>query len=139
MNRSFSEVVKSEVDRSVQAINDDVKSVQITLNKVVEAKESEANMMLFGLKEVFGLISVLKVIRLGKKSDKIVKPILLKFDVAKIKELIFKNISRMKTLDDSLKNIRFSHDLIIQQRSDLQKLLDDAKRIEESCKEGFLY
>ncbi|ESO11735.1 hypothetical protein HELRODRAFT_166759 [Helobdella robusta] len=52
MNRSsFSKVVKSEVGRSVQAINDDVKSVQITLNKIVEAKEGEANMILFGLKK----------------------------------------------------------------------------------------
>ncbi|ESO01780.1 hypothetical protein HELRODRAFT_160942 [Helobdella robusta] len=46
---------------------------------------------------------------------------------------------KMKTLDDSLKNIRLSHDLTIQQRSDLKKLLDDAKKKKESCKEDFLY
>ncbi|ESO11892.1 hypothetical protein HELRODRAFT_166983 [Helobdella robusta] len=154
---SFLVVVKSEVGRSLRAINNDVKSVQITLNKVVEAKKRKANIMLLGLKEgaddddrvhkiinhltdgVFGLKNVLKVIRLGKKGDKIVRPIFLRFDDAKIKELIFKNIRRMKTLDDSLKNIRLSHDLTIQQRSELKKLLDDAKRKKESCKEGFLY
>ncbi|ESO12151.1 hypothetical protein HELRODRAFT_158602 [Helobdella robusta] len=92
MNRSFSEVVKSEVGRGVQAINNDSKSVQITLNK-----------------------------REGSQHDAI-----------RIEE-------RMKTLDDSLKNIRLSHNLTIQQRSDLKKLLDDAKKKEESCKEGFLY
>ncbi|ESN97297.1 hypothetical protein HELRODRAFT_184429 [Helobdella robusta] len=40
--------------------------------------------------------NIVKPLRLGKKSDNVVRPILIKFDDVKVKELIFKNIVKMR-------------------------------------------
>ncbi|ESO02924.1 hypothetical protein HELRODRAFT_174391 [Helobdella robusta] len=101
MTRSFASVVSSEVVKSVQIINDDVKKVQKTLTNVMESKEREANIVVFRLSEgtddrnrvckiishltggVCGETNIIKLVRLGKKNDTVVRPILVKFDDVK--------------------------------------------------------
>ncbi|ESN90912.1 hypothetical protein HELRODRAFT_182503 [Helobdella robusta] len=140
MTRSFASVVSSEVVKSVQIINDDVKKVQKTLTNVMESKEREANIVVFRLSEgtddrnrvckiishltggVCGETNIIKLVRLGKKNDTVVRPILVKFDDVKVKELVFKNVFKMKSVGDNLSHVGLSHDLTVEQRDELKKL-----------------
>ncbi|ESO01078.1 hypothetical protein HELRODRAFT_175105 [Helobdella robusta] len=157
MTRSFASVVSSEVVKSVQIINDDVKKVQKTLTNVMESKEREANIVVFRLSEgtddrnrvckiishltggVCGETNIIKLVRLGKKNDTVVRPILVKFDDVKVKELVFKNVFKMKSVGDNLSHVGLSHDLTVEQRDELKKLMDDARQMEKNSTEGFLY
>ncbi|ESN95193.1 hypothetical protein HELRODRAFT_184465 [Helobdella robusta] len=157
MTRSFASVVSSEVVKSVQIINDDVKKVQKTLTNVMESKEREANIVVFRLSEgtddrnrvckiishltggVCGETNIIKLVRLGKKNDTVVRPILVKFDDVKVKELVFKNVFKMKSVSDNLSHVGLSHDLTVEQRDELKKLMDDARQMEKNSTEGFLY
>ncbi|ESO08422.1 hypothetical protein HELRODRAFT_169264 [Helobdella robusta] len=94
MMRSFASVVSTEVKQSAKIINEDLKNVRKTLNDVADAKEREANAMLFRLGEglddkdrVIKMIAkltddtvngknILKVFRLGKRGEGVVRPIL---------------------------------------------------------------
>ncbi|ESO06893.1 hypothetical protein HELRODRAFT_170928 [Helobdella robusta] len=157
LNRSFASVVSGEMKKGVQSINQDVKIVQKKLQDVVDNKEREANIIMFNLKEgsddnarvcqildhltegVCGEKNVLKMMRLGKKNDNAIRPILIKFNNIEAKSHVFNGIRKMKTLKDDLACTRLSHDFSIDQRAVLKKLLKEAKEAEEGCKQGFLY
>ncbi|ESO04235.1 hypothetical protein HELRODRAFT_172591 [Helobdella robusta] len=51
LNKTFASVVGSEVKKSVDSINLEVKNVSKTINSFVESKERETNMIVFRLKE----------------------------------------------------------------------------------------
>ncbi|ESO08334.1 hypothetical protein HELRODRAFT_169144 [Helobdella robusta] len=74
-------------------------------------------------------LNVVKLLRLGKKSDNVERPILIKFDDVKVKELIFKNIVKMRSVGNGLTCVGLSHDLTVEKRNELKKFLDDARSI----------
>ena len=82
---------------------------------------------------------VIKIIRLGKKNDKLVRPILIKLGNLTIKKKIFKNLYKMKSLREDLNSVGIGHDLTMEQRNELKKLIDEAKIKEAGCNDGFLY
>ncbi|ESO10274.1 hypothetical protein HELRODRAFT_183799 [Helobdella robusta] len=157
MMRSFASVVSTEVKQSAKIINEDLKNVRKTLNDVADAKEREANAMLFRLGEglddkdrVIKMIAkltddtvngknILKVFRLGKRGKRVVRPILIKFDDVKSKEYFFTNLYKLRSLNDDFAHVKLSHDLTVDQRKELKRILDDAKARETNCKEIFLY
>ncbi|ESN90773.1 hypothetical protein HELRODRAFT_182601 [Helobdella robusta] len=155
MMRSFASVVSTEVKQSAKIINEDLKNVRKTLNDVANAKEREANAMLFRLGEglddkdrVIKMIAkltddtvngkkILKVFRLGKRGEGVVRPILIKFDDVKSKEYFFTNLYILRSLNEDFAHVKLSHDLTVDQRKELKRILDDAKARETNCKEGF--
>ncbi|ESN91337.1 hypothetical protein HELRODRAFT_165359 [Helobdella robusta] len=157
MMRSFASVVSTEVKQSAKIINEDLKNVRKTLNDVADAKEREANAMLLRLGEglddkdrVTKMIAkltddtvngknILKVFRLGKRGKGVVRPILIKFDDVKSKEYFFTNLYKLRSLNDDFAHVKLIHDLTVDQRKKLKRILDDAKARETNCKEGFLY
>ncbi|ESO05976.1 hypothetical protein HELRODRAFT_160080 [Helobdella robusta] len=121
--REKNKKIISEVKKSVQSLNVDVKNVQKTLMDVVDHRDREANLMMFKLSEgpddkarVCKIIdhltgvecsekSILRMMRIGKKSDS-------------------------TSLDRDLASARLSHDLSNDQRIELKKLLNEAKDME---------
>ncbi|ESN92865.1 hypothetical protein HELRODRAFT_164998 [Helobdella robusta] len=107
-----------------------------TLSDTAEKKEHENNVMRFRLKEgeadrtnVFTDKNVIKLIRISKKNENVVvRPILIKFDDLKIKDLLFKNIYKLKTIGDDLAQVRLSHDLAREQRIKLKIVLEEAQK-----------
>ncbi|ESN98378.1 hypothetical protein HELRODRAFT_184401, partial [Helobdella robusta] len=83
--------------------------------------------------------NIVKIYRLGKKSDNITRPILIKFDDVKNKELVLRNSHRLKSIGDDLTGIGLSHDLTSEQWTELKQLVSSAKKQESEDKEGFLY
>ncbi|ESO12254.1 hypothetical protein HELRODRAFT_158732 [Helobdella robusta] len=75
--------------------------------------------------------------KLGKKNDSVIRPILIKFNNIEAKSLVFNGIRKMKSLNGDLACARLSHDLSIDQKAVLKKLLNEARVVEEGCKEGF--
>ncbi|ESN91433.1 hypothetical protein HELRODRAFT_165467 [Helobdella robusta] len=57
--------------------------------------------------------------RLARKSDNI-RPLLVKLKFKALKDLIMKNQSNLKKLDDDLKGINIGHDMTKEQRADLK-------------------
>ncbi|ESO02213.1 hypothetical protein HELRODRAFT_161456 [Helobdella robusta] len=133
-----------------------IKNVQKKLNDATDIKEREKNLVLFRRAEgdddkervmkIFNQSTrnevaekaVVKVTRLGKKQEKINRPLLLSLDSVESKNLIMDNVSRMKSLDDVLKGVWLSHDLSNDQRDELKKLINDAKK-QESVSGDFLF
>ncbi|ESN99199.1 hypothetical protein HELRODRAFT_162707 [Helobdella robusta] len=157
LNKTFASVVGSEVKKSVDSINLEVKNVSKTINTVIESKERETNMIVFRLKEgdadktsIEKIVkhmtkgtcdqkNIVKIYRLGKKSDIITRPILIKFDDGKNKELVLRNSHRLKSIGDDLTGIGLSHDLTSEQRTELKQLVSSAKKQESEDKEGKCY
>ncbi|ESO12280.1 hypothetical protein HELRODRAFT_158762 [Helobdella robusta] len=151
------DVINIEVKKNVDVINTEVKCLQETLNESAEQKERENNMMIFRLKESDadkkhvlkilnhlsdGVITdknVIKLIRIGKRSEHVIRPILLKFDDLRLKDLLFKNIGKMKTIGDDLAQVRLSHDLTREQRNQLKKFLEEAQKKTVDSKGDFLF
>ncbi|ESO04329.1 hypothetical protein HELRODRAFT_172690 [Helobdella robusta] len=156
MGTTFADIVRREVKDRVDVINDGVKAVHKTLNDATILKERELNLVFFRLDEgnsdrsnIMKILKhlsdetsekdIVKVMRLGKKKDGAVRPILVKFDNLNVKNNIMRNVSRMKSLSEEFKHIGLSHDLTIDQRKEHRALVDKAKVDEAADKSGFLY
>ncbi|ESO11913.1 hypothetical protein HELRODRAFT_167006 [Helobdella robusta] len=166
LKKSIDEIGKS-LDEKVNAIRanhvairSQLDSIECTSGKKLNQKISglkEANAMLFRLGEglddndrVIKMISkltddtaneknILKVFRLEKRDEGVVRPILIKFDGVKSKEYFFTNFYKLRSLNDDFAHVKLSHDLTVDQRKELKKILDDAKARETNCEKGFLY
>ncbi|ESO00492.1 hypothetical protein HELRODRAFT_175929 [Helobdella robusta] len=81
--------------------------------------------------------NIVKIYRLGKRSDIITRPILIKFDDAKNKELVLRNSHRLKSIGDDLTGIGLSHDVTSEQRNELKQLVSCGKKQESQDNEIF--
>ncbi|ESN89884.1 hypothetical protein HELRODRAFT_183091 [Helobdella robusta] len=136
---------------------DEISNFRNEMTRSFASVEREANIVVFRLSEgtddrnrvckiishltggVCGETNIIKLVRLGKKNDTVVRPILVKFDDVKVKELVFKNVFKMKSVGDNLSHVGLSHDLTVEQRDELKKLMDDARQMEKNSTEGILY
>ena len=156
LNSTWADIVNREIGKNIDVVGKEVKLVQKTLNDATEAKDREKNLMIFQLKEstddkesVFKLLrflsgdtlkdsDVLKFFRLGKKVEGLTRPVLVKFENNIVKELILRSSHKLKT-NSELNMVRVSHDLTVEQRSQLKELVGEAKTKEVECKDGFLF
>ena len=74
--------------------------------------------------------------RLGAKSDK-TRPIMVKFFEKKYKNLIMENLSKLKSYKD--RNVGISHDLNKDQRMERNKLVEEAKKLDNDEKGEFVH
>lgn len=84
--------------------------------------------------------SVFKLRRIGKQDT--ARPLLITFSELEFKTLVMKNAFLMKTLKDldpDFNGAVIRHDLTPDQRSSLNKYINEAKAKEASDKNGFLY
>ena len=157
INATWAAVAGREVKKSVDVISERVDGVQKMLNEVAEMKDKEMNMMIFRLAEsssdrenVFKILRHLsnekvtesddiKIIRLGRKTENVNRPVLVRFKTVESKELVMRNVFLMKTLSDDLSHVNIRHDLTKDQRVEYKKLIEEAKTKESACKDGFLY
>ncbi|ESO00227.1 hypothetical protein HELRODRAFT_176070 [Helobdella robusta] len=121
LKSSWSEVVGREVKKNVDVINLEVKKNVEVINPEVKYK------------------NVIKLIRIGKKNENVVRPILIKFDDLKIKDLLFKNIYKLKTIGDDLAQVRLSHDLTREQRIKLKTVFEEDQKKNADGKGNFLF
>ncbi|ESN92934.1 hypothetical protein HELRODRAFT_165072 [Helobdella robusta] len=100
---TFASVVSQEVKKNVDVLNAEVKNVHKTLIEASDVKDRETNIMLFRLPEgvndkerVFKILNhltddamsdknVLKIVRLGKKTDGTSRPLLIMLDNIAVK------------------------------------------------------
>ncbi|ESN93048.1 hypothetical protein HELRODRAFT_165205 [Helobdella robusta] len=135
MTVTFASIVK----RNVDGINNEVKVVQKTLAEVNETKEKETNLIIFRLKEgendranvetIFKNLTddvteknILKITRLGKKDENKIRPLLVKLENIGIKNLIMKNVYKIKSLAEEYAGIGLSDDLTKEQRQEYKML-----------------
>ncbi|ESO05474.1 hypothetical protein HELRODRAFT_171105 [Helobdella robusta] len=150
LNKSLADAVRCEVKKNIELVNDEVKSFQKTLTNVNDMKERENNIMMFNLQEsdddkdrVKGIIKKLssdvkdqdikKIVRLGPKAETKIRPVLIEMRSYAIKELVFKNSFKLKTMHENLDKVWISHVLTVDQRAELKKLIDEAKSRKVSC------
>ncbi|ESO11467.1 hypothetical protein HELRODRAFT_183163 [Helobdella robusta] len=150
LNKSFADAVRCEVKKNIELVNDEVKSVQKTLTNVNDMKERENNIMMFNLQEtdddkdrVKGIIKKLssevkdqdikRIVRLGPKAETKIRPVLIEMRSCAIKDLVLKNSFKLKTMHEDLDKVWISHDLTVDQRAELKKLIDEAKSRKISC------
>ncbi|ESO02136.1 hypothetical protein HELRODRAFT_161372 [Helobdella robusta] len=155
MKVSFADIVSRGIKGHTDDIKAEVKTVQATINDAKQIKERENNLIMFHLPESGSdRVDVMKILkhlsnnvvdanlvhltRLGKKSDDHTRPLLLKMDSVDIKNMIIKNVSKLKSLDVSLGRIGLSHDLSPEQRKELRSKIEEARALKASDK-GFLY
>ncbi|ESO11717.1 hypothetical protein HELRODRAFT_166735 [Helobdella robusta] len=130
-------------------------NTQKVLTEVNEMKDRESNLMVFRLVEsdndrtdVMKILQhlvedisekdVLRTTRLGKKSDDVVRPLLIKLENAKIKNSIMRNVYNMKTIADKFAGVGLS-DLTKEQRQEYKTFVEKAKSMQSDDKENFLY
>ncbi|ESN90771.1 hypothetical protein HELRODRAFT_182599 [Helobdella robusta] len=151
----FADIVSRGLKGHADDIKAEVKTVQTTINDAKQIKERENNLIMFHLLESDGdRVGVMKTLkhlsnnvvyanlvhltRLGKKPDDHTRPLLLKMDNVDIKNMIIKNVSKLKSLDVSLGCVGLSHDLFPEQRKELRSRIEEARALEAFDK-GFLY
>ncbi|ESO04702.1 hypothetical protein HELRODRAFT_172375 [Helobdella robusta] len=144
MNESWTGIVKQGID----AVKNDVKVVQRTLEVVNTIKERENNVIIFNLIEsnrkdndsVSAILrsltdnsikddDILRVTRQGRKIDdsKTPRPVIVKFASFVIKNRVMRSISKIKSLEGEFNKIKISHDLTRDQRVELRELIAEAK------------
>ncbi|ESN99139.1 hypothetical protein HELRODRAFT_162634 [Helobdella robusta] len=145
MKVSFADIVSRGIKGHADDIKAEVKTVQTTINDAKQIKERENNPIMFHLPEILKHLSnnvvdanLVHLTRRGKKSDDHTRPLFLKMDSVDIKNMIIKNVSKLKSLDVSLGRIGLSHDLSPGQRKELRSKIEEARALETSDK-GFLY
>ncbi|ESO12372.1 hypothetical protein HELRODRAFT_158882 [Helobdella robusta] len=143
MNESWIGIVKQGID----AVKNDVKVVQRTLEVVNTIKERENHVIIFNLIEsnrkdndsVSAILrfltdnsikddDILRVPRQGRKIDdsKTPRPVIVKFASFVIKNRVMRSISKIKSLEGEFNKIKISHDLTRDQRVELRELIADA-------------
>ena len=65
--------------------------------------------------------------RLGKR-EQTSRPLMVKFREKTLKNRIMENLFRLRDSDSMFKNISISHDLTINERSELKVLIEEAKK-----------
>lgn len=160
LKNSFSDIVKKDIDDGFKIVKSEVKGVQMRLDKDNEIKKRENNIVVFGLNENTSYesdkIAVLKMLqhlsndainncdnfkvnRIGKKDEKTIRPMLIVFRDSVVKGSVMKCLNRMKDLPSDYHKVAIRHDLTLEQRNKLNKLLKEAKEKETTNKDGFLY
>lgn len=157
---SWSDIVKKEIGQSVDSMCNEVKLVKKSLEEKDEAKDRENNLIMFKLAETVShaedkkiVMKILKhvssdvikekdivrITRVGKKSEGVSRPVLVVFDALETKLVVFKNLVRMKTLDNDLNKVAIRHDMSSEQRAEHNKWFTEAKKREENDQDRFLY
>ena len=160
LNLSWSDIVKKEIGQSVDSMCNEVKLVKKSLEEKDEAKDRENNLIMFKLAETVShaedkkiVMKILKhvssdvikekdivrITRVGKKSEGVSRPVLVVFDALETKLVVFKNLVRMKTLDNDLNKVAIRHDMSSEQRAEHNKWFTEAKKREENDQDRFLY
>ena len=85
-----------------------------------------------------GEFAIKAIFRLGAKSDKI-RPILVKFNDKIAKNIIMENLVKIRQLDENLKNVGISHDLNVEQRSERNRLVEEAKKLQSENTGEFMF
>ncbi|ESN94264.1 hypothetical protein HELRODRAFT_164071 [Helobdella robusta] len=155
MNESWTGIVKQGID----AVKNDVKVVQRTLEMVNTIKERENNVIILNLIEfnrkdndsVSAILrsltdnfikddNILRVTRQGRKigDSKTPRPVIVKFASFVIKNRVMRSISKIKSLEGEFNKIKISHDLTRDQRVELRELIAEAKT-KEANDGHFLY
>ena len=157
MSASWSSVVKSNID----VVSNDVRSVLKTIDVVKDLDKRANNIVFFNLSEnstsikdkeivisilrslvgdSFRDVDVVNMFRQGKKNDNAVtpRPMVVMFNSPLSKSFVMNSLSNLKSLRAEFGNVNISHDLTREQRSELKRLVDDAK-LKQSSDDNFLY
>ena len=112
LRSTWAEVVGREVKKSVEIVNERVDAVQKILIENAHIKNKEKNIVIFRLNEdvndkenVMKIVkhlsvdrikdnNVVKIIRLGKRKEDIIRPVLIEFDDIESKKLIMRNVAK---------------------------------------------
>ncbi|ESN94540.1 hypothetical protein HELRODRAFT_164396 [Helobdella robusta] len=113
LNKSFADAVRCEVKKNIELVNDELSS---------EVKDQD----------------IKRIVRLGPKAETKIRPVLIEMRSCAIKDLVLKNSFKLKTMHEDLDKVWISHDLTVDQRAELKKLIDEAKSRKISCP-GFLF
>ncbi|ESO05687.1 hypothetical protein HELRODRAFT_171347 [Helobdella robusta] len=154
--KTFSSIVSKEVKLNVKVIRSDVKSIQKTLQEASDVKERETNLLMFRLaesdddrsnvlkilKHLTGDVSeknVIKIMRLGRKCETVVRPILIKLDCVLLRDSIMRNVYKFKSLKE-FSHVGLNYDLTKDQRQEFKSFVDKAKVMErEENNQNFLF
>jgi len=160
LNESWTDIVKKYIKESINSMNSEVKSVRRRMEERDETKDRENNIIMFGLKEnssydedkkmmmkIFQHLSndvvkendAFKMRRIGKKSENTLRPVWVAFKDLTLKMVVMKNLARIKTLEEEFRKIAVRHDLTPDQKSELNKMLAEARSRQENDKNDFLY
>ena len=157
MSASWSSVVKSNID----VVSNDVRSVLKTIDVVKDLDKRSNNIVFFNLSEnstvikdkeiaisILGSlmgdsskdVDVVNMFRQGKQTNNAVtsRPMVIMFNSPLSKSLVISSLSKLKSLRAKFDNINISHDMTREQRSELKRLVDDAK-LKQSGDDNFLY
>ncbi|ESN98900.1 hypothetical protein HELRODRAFT_162367 [Helobdella robusta] len=154
IKETFSSIVSKEVKLNVEVIRSDVKSIQKILQEASE--ERETNLLMFRLaeseddrsnvlkilKHLTGDVSeknVIKIMRLGRKCETVVRPILIKLDCVLLRDSIMRNVYKFKSLKE-FSHVGLNYDLTKDQRQEFKSFVDKAKVMErEENNQNFLF
>ena len=157
LKETWSDIVRGELQKSVEGVSIEVKKVKDILDEKEEIVEREKNIILFrfeegGTKDKSSVMKVLrhlsnnisdedvlKITRLGRKVEGVIRPLLIKFKDINNKILVMKGRAKIKTLDNNFINIGLEDDLTRIQRDERKKLVEESRDRESNDKNGFLY
>ncbi|ESO05606.1 hypothetical protein HELRODRAFT_171259 [Helobdella robusta] len=156
LKETYAGIVRKGGGANIDAIRSEVKSFQKALDEANEIKERESNLLMFRLSEsdddrgnVLKILkhlsedvsdkNVIKVFRLGKRQESVVRPVLIKLDNVFLRDSIMRNVKKFKSLQ-GFSHVGLSHDLTMDQRQEYKTYVDRAKAMEkEEINRNFLF
>ncbi|ESO00159.1 hypothetical protein HELRODRAFT_175980 [Helobdella robusta] len=105
--------------------NDDILDILKSVKKHLTGDVSEKN--------------VIKIMRLGRKCETVVRPILIKLDCVLLRDSIMRNVYKFKSLKE-FSHVGLNYDLTKDQRQEFKSFVDKAKVMErEENNQNFLF
>ena len=128
-------VIKSSEEEEIDRRKNNVIIYRVEEDKSDDGKAREAADISFLTALVEGPLKLdslqstdVRVIRLGKREEAKVRPMLVKFKSSELKSKFMMNLKNLKNADDRFKRISVAQDLTVKQRSSIKEAINKAQR-----------
>jgi putative lipoic acid-binding regulatory protein len=82
---------------------------------------------------------IVKVVRLGKIEEKKMRPLLIEFCNAHVKNVVMENVSKLGSAKGDFEGITISHDMTVKEREQCRELVEEAKKKQIDETGNFVY
>lgn len=118
-------VVESKLDTVAERNNEDLQFCGLLMDKVLKVGYEKGE--------------IVKVVRLGKFDDNKMRPLLIEFSNAHVKNVVMENVTKLGAARDEFKGVTISHDMTIKEREQCRELVEEAKRKQIEEKGNYIY
>jgi putative lipoic acid-binding regulatory protein len=82
---------------------------------------------------------IVKVVRFGKFDEKKLRPLLVEFSNAHVKNVVMENVTKLGSAKGEFEGVTISYDMTIKEREQCRELVEEAKKKQDEEQENYIY